>query len=584
MQGGIGVNWFFSCFFVLGLALMLVILPKLARKASNEEPEDKVYFFKSLASIVLFASSSLFLVTYFPMLSPILIGAIFVFLIGLVSKAYEIPKSLKLLLLSGVGLYLVKQGVCIHFISSPAGGYYYLSSLAVPLTILWFVVVSNSLTIMDEIGGVSLGISLMASLVFGVVAYLQDQELWDAIALSMFVLVFCLGLILINGYSRLGDELSGMVGFLLASVAIIGVLKRTALLTLFVPILVLGVPLINMSYAVVSGYVHPLSANLYRKGSNLYSYLASFGLGEGEISSLIHLLSAYFAIGAILIFRFPRVYLAIVVLLGAFLLAKGYIRVMAGAYRSLEEYGMRRRIFGIRVDNISLDYALGRVEAFLRDGDSHIIVTPDSPAILTALEDGEYREVLEKADIVVPDGIGVVIASRLLGQPIRSRLPGIELMNAMLNRASFYGRKVFLLGAEKGVAEKAAQNMKEAFPGLKIVGVYHGYFDELEERRVIQSIRETRPDYLFVAMGVPKQEKWMFRNKDVLGVPIMMGVGGSFDVWAGNVKRAPVFLRRLGLEWLYRALREPWRFKKIIRLYKFLLLILVNLWKGSEKI
>ncbi len=583
MQGGVGVKYLLFCLFIVVLSLVFVILPKFGRRKLDNEEKAKVEFFKTLGIALIFASSSLVFVMGFPGTSPILIGAFIVFLMELVSRAYNLPKNLKLCFLSGVALYLVQEGVCIRFITSPAGGYYYLSSLSIPLTILWFIWVSNAVSILDEIKGASLGVSFVASILFGLVAYLQNQELWDAVALSMFILGFGLALSWIKGYDRLGNELSSMLGFLLASVAILGLLKRTALLTLFVPIFILAVPLINVSYAVISGYVHPLSSSFSKERNSLYRYLLSLGLGEREISSLIHLLSLYFAFGALLMFRFPNVYLAFVVFLGAFLLAKGYVRYAVGLSAFLSEAGMKRRIFGVRVDNISLEYALGRVEAFLRDGESHIIVTPDSPAILTALEDEEYRKILEEADMVLPDGIGVVVASKLLGQPIRGRLPGIELMNAMLERASFYGRKVFLLGAKKGVAEKAAENMMKAFPGLNIVGVNDGYFDEVKEEEIISRIREVQPHYLFVGMGVPKQEKWIFRNKERLSVPIMMGIGGSLDVWAGNVKRAPLIFRKLGLEWLYRAIREPWRFKKILKLYKFAWLILLNLLKGSGK-
>lgn len=577
------MNYAFVALFIVTLSFLFVVLPKFGRKPLSEVENRKIEFLKVLFSILLFASSSLLFVIQFPSLSPILLSSILVFLVEFTLKAYPALRSLRLLLLCGIALYLANSGVCIHFLSSPGGGYRYLSFLSLPLTILWFIVVSNSLAVLDEVRGAAIGVSTIASFVFSVVAYIQDQELWEAVALSMFIFLFCLALLWVKGDERLGEELSTMIGFLLASVAILGVLKRTALLTLLVPILVLGVPIINISYAVMHGYVHPLSSSL-SKSRGLYKYLLSLGLEEREIAALINLLSLYFAMGAIFVFKYPKAYIVLSVLLGAFLLTKVYVRLVRWKWAPLTlESGMKRNILGVRIDDISLDYALGRIEAFLRDGLSHIIVTPDSPAIITALEDKDYRKVLEEADMVVPDGIGIVIMSKLLGQSIKKRLPGIELMNAMLERAAFYGRKVFLLGAKEGVAEKAAKNMEFAFPGIKVVGAYHGYFNENEEGKVIAKIREAKPDYLFVAMGVPKQEKWIYKNKDKLGVPIMMGVGGSFDVWAGDVKRAPLIFRKLGLEWLYRAFKEPWRWKKIIKLYRLAWLLLLNFLKGSEK-
>lgn len=566
--------------FVVGLSFLFMILPKFGRRPLTLSDREIFEFLKTLFLILLFSSSSLLFAFYFPSLSYLLASAIMIFLIELTLKAYPRLRGLRLLFLCGIALYLANSGVRIHFLSSPFGGYRYLNSLSIPLTILWFVIVSNSMAVLDEIRGAALGVSSIASIVFCVVAYIQDQELWDAVALSLFVFLFCITLFWFKGDDKLGDELSTMLGFLLASIAVLGVLKKTAFLTLLVPMLVLAVPIVNISYAFVSGYVHPLSSDILR-GKTLYRYLLSFGLGEREISALINLLSLYFALCAVLIFKYAKPSLVLLALFGAIIVARIYIRLMGGGAH-LAELGMKRRILGVRVDNLSLDYALGRLEAFLRDGLNHIIVTPDSPALLTALEDEEYRRILEEADMVLPDGVGVVLASKLVGQPIKKRLPGIDLMNAILERAAFYGRRVFLLGSREGVAERAAINIERAFPGIKVVGVHHGYFGEDEEEEVIRKIRDLKPDYLFVAMGVPKQEKWMYRNRDKLGVPIMMGVGGSLDVWAGDVKRAPLIFRKLCLEWLYRALREPWRWKKIIKLYRLIWLLTLTFLKGSE--
>ncbi len=573
------VSYLSPYLFLAVFVIVLSFLPRYGRRGL--EGNDKKEFFRSICLILAFTSTSLLLVRVFPNLSSVLVSAVLVFWIGFYSQGYRVPRSLKLFLLSGIAIYLAREGVCIHFLSSLTGGYYYLSFLAIPLTVLWIVGISNSLVILDEVEGASLGVSLIASTVFGLVAYMQHQGLWDAIALSSLTAIFCAVLIVVKGGRRLGEGFSSMLGFLLATVAILGVLKRTAFLTLLIPIMILGVPLLNSSYAVVSGYIHPLASTFSDRKKRLYHHLLAMGLGEREIAFLIHILSLYLGIGALLLFKFPSVYIALFIPLGALFLIRGYTRFFSGTFSSVAEQGMRRRILGIRVDNISLEYALGRIEAFLRDGETHMIITPDSPAILTALEDEEYRKILDEADMVVPDGIGIVIAGRLLGQPISGRLPGIELMGAILRRASFHGRRVFLVGAKKGVAKRAAFNMKRAFPGIEIVGVSDGYFDKRGEKELIERIRRSRPHYLFVGMGVPKQEKWMYRNRHLLRVPVMMGVGGSFDVWAGDIKRAPLLLRKIGLEWLYRAILEPWRIRKILKLYRFALLLIINLLKGS---
>ncbi|HIE09038.1 MAG TPA: glycosyltransferase [Armatimonadetes bacterium] len=217
----------------------------------------------------------------------------------------------------------------------------------------------------------------------------------------------------------------------------------------------------------------------------------------------------------------------------------------------------RVRVLGIPVDAITMEEAVGRVFEFVKEGRPHMVVTPDASALVRAQEDEELRRIMEEADLVIPDGVGVVFAGRLLDLPLVERVPGVELAERVCEVASREGLRIFLLGAEPGVAEEAARRLTERFPGLRVVGTYHGYFSPEEEREVVERIKRARPDILFVAMGVPKQEKWMRRHLAELGVPVCIGVGGTLDVFAGRVKRAPLWVRRIGLEWLYRTLLQP---------------------------
>jgi N-acetylglucosaminyldiphosphoundecaprenol N-acetyl-beta-D-mannosaminyltransferase len=188
--------------------------------------------------------------------------------------------------------------------------------------------------------------------------------------------------------------------------------------------------------------------------------------------------------------------------------------------------------------------------------------------------DDALQQAYQGADLVTADGTGLVWAARLLGASLPERVAGIDLMEAFCQRAATKGYRLFLLGARPAVARETAQRLKRRFPALQIVGAHHGYFAQSKEATVLEMIRQARPDLLLVGLGVPRQERWMMRVKDCLNVPVMIGVGGSFDVLSGRLPRAPRTWQRAGLEWLWRALREPRRFWRLRVIPLFLLKIL----------
>lgn len=223
----------------------------------------------------------------------------------------------------------------------------------------------------------------------------------------------------------------------------------------------------------------------------------------------------------------------------------------------------------------------GAVEACIRmvaDERPHLVVTANPEAVVRAQDDPEFAEVLRRADLVVADGIGVVWASRRLRRPLPMRVPGIELMEALCAHAARAGLRIFLLGGAEGVAEQAARTLLRRYPGLRIAGTHHGYF--AEDEPVVERIAGARADLLFVGMGMPRQEKWLSRRLPDLGVRLAMGVGGSLDVLAGRVRRAPGFVQRMRLEWLYRLLREPRRWRRQLALVRFVRAVLRA---GEEK-
>lgn len=234
----------------------------------------------------------------------------------------------------------------------------------------------------------------------------------------------------------------------------------------------------------------------------------------------------------------------------------------------------RENYLGVNVCAVNMKEVLAQIDGIIQKREPSFVVAINPEKIMKAEKDEKLLGLLNSAAIQIPDGVGVVIASRLKGGNIRSRVTGIDLMYGICENAAIKGHKVYLLGAKPGVAEQAGEILKCRYKGLNIVGIKDGYFKD--ENAVIIDIKAKSPDILFIAMGSPKQEYWITRHMMDLGVPLLMGVGGSFDVTCGNIKRAPEWMCKLGLEWLYRLLKEPWRYKRMLVLPKFLFKVVLK--------
>ncbi|MDB5100490.1 MAG: glycosyl transferase, WecB/TagA/CpsF family [Cyanobacteria bacterium RYN_339] len=228
----------------------------------------------------------------------------------------------------------------------------------------------------------------------------------------------------------------------------------------------------------------------------------------------------------------------------------------------------RRFVLDLPVDPLTLNAAVDRVAQVMQshraspDLTPLQIVTLNAEMAMQALQDEELAAVIRHCGLVVPDGSGVVWALRRHGDVVQ-KVAGVDLVRAMAARAAQDGYSVYFLGGKPGVAQEAADKLAEQFPGLRVAGCRDGYFQPADEPALLDEIRTARPDLLLVALGVPRQEKWIVQHQKALGVPVAMGVGGSFDVFAGRVKRAPVGFQRLHIEWLYRLIQEPWRFQRM---------------------
>jgi N-acetylglucosaminyldiphosphoundecaprenol N-acetyl-beta-D-mannosaminyltransferase len=231
------------------------------------------------------------------------------------------------------------------------------------------------------------------------------------------------------------------------------------------------------------------------------------------------------------------------------------------------------RILGSRVDPVDMDEAQRRISDLLAQRRFAHVVTFGSEMAMLARHDRAYRDVINSADLVVPDTIGIVYAARMLGLPIRERVAGIELLERVCADCANQGIKVFLLGGADGVAQSAAAALQSRYATLQIVGTQHGYFSDADEPAILERIRSSGTRLVLVALGFPRQELWARRHAPALGPVVCIGVGGSLDVLSGRVRRAPRLLRSLGLEWLYRLVSEPQRLGRQLALPQFAMLV-----------
>lgn len=234
-------------------------------------------------------------------------------------------------------------------------------------------------------------------------------------------------------------------------------------------------------------------------------------------------------------------------------------------------------LLGMRISRVNRSQALAILQRFIESGRPHHVVTADASSHVIARRDPEFLRIVNRAALVTPDSAGILWAARRLGTPLEERVSGVDLAEQLCAESAHRGYGVYFYGAAPGVAEAAAERIRERYPGARIVGTADGYRDEPEQQEaLLAEIRRLRPAVLLVALGIPKQEKWIARHLETLDVPVCIGVGGTLDVFSGRVSRAPRWMQQHGLEWLYRLVRNPRKLPKAATLPEFVFRVLAR--------
>ena len=233
---------------------------------------------------------------------------------------------------------------------------------------------------------------------------------------------------------------------------------------------------------------------------------------------------------------------------------------------------VKSEVLHVEFDNVTMEEAVDRAIELINEDGFKYVVTPNPEIVWLCRKDEELREAVSSAVLVIPDGIGVIYGAKMLKRPLKEKVPGADFAERVISALAAEHKSVFLFGAKPGVAELAAEKLSEKYPGIVIAGTNDGYFSDDEP--IIDKINAAKPDLLLVCLGAPKQEKWMKKNADKLSAKLAIGLGGSLDVYAGVVERAPEKWQKMNLEWLYRIVKQPKRIGRAMRLPAFMLAVL----------
>ena len=475
-----------------------------------------------------------------------------------------------------IGLGVAILGPRITFIGRPDGEFLYLSSTVTILILssLWMSFFPILVQGLDEIPGMGGGLVLVSWALMVTVTAISSKGPSDALMMSVcgLALIVVFWTRHVNVYRRLGTSLSAMWGTLLAGTSMLGASKGVAFATVMIlPLGLFAIPIVETSLSVLSAAFSP------KPLGNMIFYRKLVRRGIDHPTAVFIVTGVCGLAGISTACLQMKVVDPLSLVITIVLVALGIYVSYAGTRERRDVFGRRPSLWNVTVDNFSLDYALGRVGGWISSGNlPQIIVTPDALAALRSRHDERYGEIVRNAGLVLPDGTGLIWALRFLGGRVQEQISGVDFVDNLCRIAPGHGWSFFFFGGRPGVAAKAAERMKAKYPGLIVRGTRSGYFRRDENDIICREIRESGANILLVALGAPKQEYWLAENAARLGGIVSMGVGGSFDVMSGRLKRAPLAWRRMHLEWLYRTIQEPSRIRRVVKLPLFVALVLMK--------
>jgi N-acetylglucosaminyldiphosphoundecaprenol N-acetyl-beta-D-mannosaminyltransferase len=476
-----------------------------------------------------------------------------------------------------LGAVLALIGPQISFIALPDGRYHYLSFLSsIAATAFWVGLFPLLMQELDHISGLTGYLLALAWSIMCGVTLFSGQFLEE----SLFMCTGGLALLAVfwsrhgHMYRRLGQPLAAFWGVLVAGTSMMGVNKGVTFSTLLLlPLGLFAVPLMEASVNAIS---RAFRSEKERGGTMfLYRKLVNRGVDHPSAVRAVAVVCASLGFSAAAYQLSPE---GPGMLVAFFALCGAGLYVWSVLYGAKEHKPERRpEIWGVPVDNVSTQYALGKVRMWINEEKRFAsIVTPNALAVYECRKNKELFNVFREADLAIADGMGLFWGMNFLGHPVQERIPGVDFMEQLCRLAAGEGWPVFFLGGKPGIAAKASHCLVEKYPKLLVAGVEDGFFDERASLEICERISASGAKLLFVALGSPRQELWISEHRDALGALVAMGVGGSFDIFAGCLRRAPERWQRAGFEWLFRLLQEPWRWKRAVKLPLYVLAVLLT--------
>jgi|GEM_PF-299420 len=494
---------------------------------------------------------------------PVLLGSIFFYFLGVVVKRYRIDTFLELLFQVLIISSIVFLGMKIYFIRNLSGGFYYFTEIkAILFTFFWIFINMNVMKFIRKTGELFLGIGLC--IVMALYMLIINQKMPVEVMLFaqsvFFIYLWLLLYKIIYRENLFDDSIFYFLSFLTVSLSIVGTAKSVMIFSVIIPAFIVGIPLLFLLFMTILSFIR------FQKGvRDRFSWKFTYN----RMIFFLYLITFYVTIPVILYFSKISTAKNIIVSLLSFSIL--YL-IGKSVFFDERHSKVKRSIFGVDIKPASRIKLLKSVHNVIRGNVQNYIVTLNALMLYEAKQDDFYKVVLNSADFQTVDGVGVLWAMDFLGYENMEKVTGIDFVRDLAKLSAKHGYGIFMLGAREEIVQLAYRNMEKEFEGVVISGVQNGYFDSSNESEVVEKINKSGAKILLVGMGVPRQEKWIFYNLHKLpGVRIAIGVGGTFDVLSGKVKRAPDLFQKVGLEWFYRVLKEPARFSRILKLPAFVL-------------